>query len=312
MASPFQVVPEQASTLAPEVDQLFWFFMAVCGTTCVVVFVLVAFFAFRQRRSRQGELPRAGGPTLQLELAWTIFPLVVVLVLFTWGARLFARMYTAPDGALEIFVSARQWMWKVQHPSGVREINTLHVPVGVPVKLTMSSEDVVHSFFVPAFRVKRDVLPGRFVDLWFEATKPGRYHLFCAEYCGTDHSRMIGQVIVMRAADYQAWLGAGSTLTAATPGGALFGRLGCDGCHNGAPGARGPDLLGLFGTTRKLSDGANVRVDEAYLRDALLEPTKHVPWGWRTPMPTYAGMLDEASVGELVAYMKTLSAEAAR
>jgi len=266
---------------------------------------------------------------LALELLWSGIPFVIAMGIFMWGAKVYLALAKPPDDALEIFVVGKQWMWKLQHMEGRREINELHVPTGRPVKLTMTSEDVIHSFYVPAFRVKQDVLPGRYTTLWFEATKPGSYHLFCTEYCGTEHSRMIGHVVAMEPHDYQQWLegnavtvasagaatavdaGAGGVASMADLGKAAFERTGCAACHAVTPDAAaskmiGPPLIGLVGTSVKLASGADVKVDEAYLRRSIVEPMGELVQGYQPVMPTYAGRLSEEEVLQLIAYIKSL------
>src|SRR6185503_3537020 len=227
------------------------------------------------------------------------------------GASIFAALTRPPDDALQVNVVGKQWMWKVQHMNGRREINELHMPVGRPVRITMTSEDVIHSFYVPAFRTKQDAVPGRYTSMWFEATKPGRYHLFCAEYCGTLHSGMIGQVVVMEPAAFQAWLsgsvsGEGPALSAAAAGEQVFIRTGCPSCHAAEPGARGPALAGLLGSTVKLRGGRTVTADEGYVRESIFNPTAKVVDGYEPITPTYQGLLSEEDVMQLIAYLRSL------
>jgi cytochrome c oxidase subunit 2 len=229
------------------------------------------------------------------------------MVIFAWGASLFFTISRPPAGALEIQVVGKQWMWKFQHPDGQREINELHVPVGRPVKLTMASEDVIHSFFVPAFRVKMDVVPGRTTTTWFEATKPGVYHLFCAEYCGTKHSGMIGRVVVLEPVQYQQWLSGGAIgEPPALAGEKLFRNLGCNACHRPGPGGLGPSLEGLFGTSRELQTGDTVMADEDYLRESILNPNARIVAGYQPIMPPFQGRITEEGLLQLIAYIKSL------
>jgi cytochrome c oxidase subunit 2 len=303
-----QFFPPAASTLANDVDLLFWFFVVVCGFFGLLVFGLLALFSARYRAKAQRYDPNHAQP-LWLEIGWALPPLAVVAVLFVWGAKVYVEAYTPPSEALEIFVTGKQWMWKIQHPNGKKEINALHVPLGRAVKLTMTSEDVIHSFYVPAFRLKRDVLPGKYTSMWFEATQTGDYHLFCAEYCGTDHSRMIGRVTVMSQADYEAWLGGGEQLLSLEERGQrLFNQRACVTCHNGLPEASGPDLVGLFGSERRLSNGETVTADVDYLRESILYPTKKIAVGYAPVMPTFAGQLSEEQITALIEYMRTLKA----
>ncbi|MGH9554276.1 MAG: cytochrome c oxidase subunit II, partial [Terriglobales bacterium] len=237
---------------------------------------------------------------------WTVIPLLIALTMFGWGASIFFAMNRPPRGALEIYAVGKQWMWKFEHTGGQREINELHVPVGRDVKLNMISQDVIHSFYVPAFRVKQDVLPGRYTTLWFHATKPGRYHLFCAEYCGTKHSGMIGWVEVMEPAQYQSWLSGGAGGSLASSGEKLFRDLACNTCHSAESGARGPDLAGLFGRPVELEARQAVVADENYLRESIVDPRAKLVKGYQPIMPTFQGQISEEGLLQLVAYMKSL------
>jgi cytochrome c oxidase subunit II len=304
--------PEQASTMAGRVDGLYFFLLAISAVFGTLIAFLVVAFAIKYRRRSEDEQPQAILGSIVLELTWSIIPLGIVMIVFLWGAQVYFSMARIPPQAMEVFVVGKRWMWKVQHMTGHREINELHVPVGVPVKLTLGSEDVIHSFFVPAFRVKKDAVPGRLQTMWFEATKPGRYHLFCAEYCGTKHSAMIGQVVVMERAAFQAWL-AGETpdATPAAAGARLFQDLGCVTCHRPDSGARGPRLDGLFGKPVRLISGATVVADEAYLRESIVHPAARVVDGYQPIMPTYQGLVAEEGLMQLIAYIKTLEAPGA-
>jgi cytochrome c oxidase subunit 2 len=243
-----------------------------------------------------------------LEITWTVVPFVILLVMFGWGTRVFFATQRVPPDAVEYFVTGKQWMWKFQHPEGRREINNLHVPVGQKIKLTMTSEDVVHSVFVPAFRIKKDVLPGRYTTLWFEATTPGTYQLFCNEYCGVEHSLMSGSVVVMEARDYQAWLSEGGDSGAPAPsaGAAVFAAQTCDRCHLEDSEARAPRLNGLFGRERAFVDGTTAEADDNYLRESILNPRERVVDGYNPIMPTYQGRVTEQELFELIAYIKAL------
>ncbi len=330
MLSKLGFMPAQASTIAGEVDALYYALLAITAFFSLLIASLVLGFSVRYRRSRQRKPEETQGNVvvegnLTLELLWT-------------GIAFVIAMARPPDDAIEIFVVGKQWMWKLQHMEGRREINELHVPVGQPVKLTMTSEDVIHSFYVPAFRVKQDVLPGRYTTLWFEATKPGSYHLFCAEYCGTEHSRMIGRVVAMEPHDYQEWL-TGNTPVAVTAaiggasagvagaeaattsmaalGKAVFERTGCAVCHavtqeESAKKMIGPSLVGLAGTKVKLQTGAEILVDDAYLRRSITEPVAEVVHGYQPMMPTYAGRVSEEEILQMIAYIESLSPEASR
>jgi cytochrome c oxidase subunit 2 len=318
------VFPEQASTLAPSVDLLYFFLIGVSLFFGLLIATLLIVFAVRFRRRPGDGVPQPIHGSTPLELVWSIIPFSIAMVIFTWGAVLYFQMARPPDDAHEVFVVGKQWMWKLQHLEGRREINELHVPIGQAVKLTMTSEDVIHSFFVPAFRMKADVVPGRYTTTWFEATKVGEYHLFCAEYCGTEHSGMIGRIVVMEPNDYQAWLSAAgpSAVAAATGGGAgaapaaavspvaageaLFGQKACNTCHQAQGSALGPSLVGVYGHPVKLQDGGEVIADDAYLRESILNPTAKLVAGFQPVMPTFQGQLDEEQVLQLIQYIKSL------
>ena len=307
MSSPFPFFPVGASSVSGEMDMLYLFIVAVCAFFTVLVAALVVYFTLRFKRRHPTEVGADIHGSLTLELAWTFIPFVLSMVMFGWGAKVFFDLASPPANAMEIFVVGKQWMWKVQHPEGVREINELHVPVGRPVRLTMGSEDVLHDFSIPAFRVKMDVVPGKLTTMWFEATKVGTYHIFCAEYCGTKHSGMIGTVTVMTPQDYEAWLAGGrSTGTAAQNGERLFSDLACNTCHKPDTTGRGPSLLGVFGSKVKLNDGRTVVADENYLRESIMNSQAKVVEGYQGIMPTFQGMVTEENLMQLIAYIKTL------
>ncbi len=303
-------MPEQASTAAGQVDALFLFLTAVSVFFGLLIAGLVVYFFIRYRRRSNDEIPpHIHGSTL-LEITWSVIPLAIVMVVFFWSAQVFFSVHRIPAGAMEVSVVGKRWMWKLQHMTGQREINELHVPVGTPVKLTLTSEDVIHSFFVPAFRIKQDAIPGRYTTIWFQATKAGRYHLFCAEYCGTQHSGMIGSVVVLEPHEFQAWLAGGAGIqTPVAAGEKLFKDLACVTCHRGDSGARGPSLAGLFGRPVRLGDGSTVTADESYLRESIVAPAAKVVAGYQPIMPTFQGMVSEEQLMQLVAYVKSLKGE---
>jgi cytochrome c oxidase subunit II len=308
MGPSLPLFPEQASTMAGRVDALYFYLLAVSGFFAVLIAILVIVFAIKYRRRSETELPRGIEGSLKLEVAWTAIPLAIAMSFFFWGAKLFFAMNIPPNNALEVYVVGKQWMWKVQHADGQREINELHVPVNRAVRLTMTSEDVIHDFFVPAFRMKKDVLPGRYTTAWFQATRPGRYHLFCAQYCGTKHSAMIGWIDVMEPADFQAWLSGGAASESlASAGAKLFQRHACNTCHRQDSLARGPNLQGLFGKPVQLADGRSVVADESYLRESILTPNAKIVAGFQPIMPTFQGLVSEEELLQLVAYVKSLS-----
>ncbi len=309
MKQPFPLLPPNASTVATEVDILYWFIAAVSAFFVVLVATLVVVFAVKYRRRHADEVGADIHGSLVAELTWTFIPLALSLVFFFWGADLAFRLARPPVDAMEIFVVGKQWMWKVQHPDGTREINQMHVPAGRNIRLTMGSEDVIHDYSIPAFRVKMDVVPGKLTTLWFNATTPGTYHLFCAEYCGTKHSGMIGEVIVLEPQAYEAWLAGGSAGPAVPPaqaGEQLFAANACLTCHSGQPGAIGPSLNGIFGASRALTDGRTVVVDDNYLRESIMVPLAKVAAGYQPVMPPFQGLLSEEQVMQLLAYIKSL------
>ena len=301
--------PSQASTVAARVDALYFFLVALSAFFFVLVAALVIFFAFRYRRRAADAVGVKVSSALALELAWTLVPLVIAIGIFIWSASLYVSMSRPPAETLDIYAVGKQWMWKFQHLEGQREINELHVPAGRAVRMTMTSEDVIHSFFVPEFRIKADVLPGRYTTAWFNATKPGRYHLFCAEYCGTKHSGMVGWVIVMEPAEFQAWLGGGSEGTLAETGQKLFTDLACVSCHRSDSQGRGPVLDALFGKPVVLANGQVVTADEGYLRESILNPGAKIAQGFQPIMPTFQGLVSEEQLLQLIEYIKTLGAK---
>ncbi len=299
--------PERASTLASEVDTLYFFTVAVAIFFSLLVAALVLYFAVRYRRRHPNEVGQPEKTITWLEITWSVIPFLILMVMFVWGAKVFFIAFRPPSNAVEYYVVGKQWMWKFQHPQGKREINDLHVPVGQPIKLTMTSEDVIHSFFVPAFRIKADVLPGRYTTAWFEATKAGAYHIFCAEYCGTEHSRMGGTIHVMEPRDYEAWLEQDApTDERLLSGEELFAKYVCNTCHYPDSSARAPILYGIFGEQAELADGSRVLVDENYLRESILNPTAKIVAGYQALMPTYQGQVGEEELIQLIAYIKGL------
>jgi cytochrome c oxidase subunit II len=298
--------PAEASGIAPYVDALYFFLVAmtIFGTTFVAILLLV--FSVRYRREKNPVATQIEGSTL-LEATWTIIPLAIFLVTFVWGALLYFRIYDPPTNAMNIYIVGKQWMWKAEHPGGQHEINALHVPTGKPIQLTMISQDVFHSFSIPDFRIKREVIPGRYSTVWFEATQVGTYHLFCTQYCGTQHSGMIGEVTVMTPGDYKKWLEqSNSGQSLAQNGERLFASMGCNSCHNGTAAARGPSLAGVYGSKLTLTDGRQILVDDAYLRDAILNPSEHVTAGFAPIMPTYQGQIGEDGLIDLVEFIKNM------
>jgi cytochrome c oxidase subunit 2 len=302
----FPLWPDRASTAAGNVDALYIFLLIVSGLMTLLIFTAVIYFAARYRQQQGVPAEQIEGST-PLELTWSIIPLGVFLAIFFWGAVVYFKGRTPPRDSTEVYVVAKQWMWKLEHAEGQREINELHVPVGRDVKLIMTSQDVIHSFFVPAFRMKQDVLPGRYTVAWFRATKPGTYHLFCTQYCGTQHSGMVGSIIVQEPAQYEAWMSGGSTGPLSATGEKIFAELGCVTCHRSDTQGRGPNLQGVFGKPVLLEDGRTVTADENYVRESILDPGAKIVKGFKPVMPTFQGIVSEEQLNALVAYVKSLS-----
>jgi cytochrome c oxidase subunit 2 len=300
------IFPEQASTHARAVDQLFYFIVCVSGFFSALIALLIVWFALRYRRRSEADRPAPIHSSLKLELTWSIIPFLFMMVFFVWGAQLYFSWARPPEDAMEIYVVGKQWMWKMQHVNGQREINELHVPAGRPVKLTMISQDVIHSFFVPAFRIHMDVVPGRYTTVWFHATKPGRYPLFCSQYCGTNHAKMIGEVIVMPLDEYQTWLDQGVDGGLATDGRKLFMKLQCVTCHSANAKARAPVLEELYMAQVALDNGKTVRADDTYLRESILFPDAKIVAGFKPIMPSFQGQINEEEVLQLIAFIKSL------
>src|ERR1700733_3719791 len=303
----FALFPPEASKIAPEMDALYFFMALVSLVGLTLVVLLIVGFSILYSKKRHPKAIQIEGSTV-LEATWTIIPLGLFLIMFVWGALLYFRIYTPPANAMNIYVVGKQWMWKVEHPGGQHEINALHVPTGRPVQLTLISQDVFHSFSIPAFRVKREAIPGRYSTVWFEATTPGTYHLFCTQYCGTNHSQMIGEVTAMSPDDYEKWTQTSTSGTSlAQNGERLFASMGCNACHSGSAAARGPNLAGVYGSKLRLTSGSEVLVNEAYLRDAILNLSQHVTAGYTPIMPTYQGQVSEDGLIDLVEYIKGLN-----
>ena len=293
--------------MAARVDALYFFLVGITAFFSILIAGAIVVFAIKFKRRAPDEVGARIHGGFWLEIAWSVIPLLICMVIFVWGASVFFAMSRPPAESMNIYVVGKQWMWKFQHLDGQREINELHVPVGRPVKMIMTSEDVIHDFSVPAFRVKADVIPGRYSHIWFEATKAGTYPLYCAEYCGTKHSGMIGKVVVMEPNDYQQWLGgAAGEASLAVAGEKLFADLACNTCHREEGQGRGPLLKELFGKTVELEGGPSVHVDEAYLRESILKPSAKVVKGFQPIMPTFQGLISEEGLLQLIEYVKSL------
>jgi cytochrome c oxidase subunit II len=305
------IFPDQASTFSRDVDALYFFILVVTSFFALVVAVAVIYLGVRYRRTHEGQIGARIEGNLPLELLWSVIPTIIAMVMFGWGASVFFHLRRPPAEAMHIYAVGKQWMWKFQHLEGQREINELHIPAGRPIKVTIASEDVLHSLYFPAFRTKMDAIPGRYTELWFEASQPGRYHIFCAEYCGTSHSGMIGWVTVMEPAQYQAWLaGGGMEGSLAQRGAKLFQELACVTCHLDSGQGRGPSLKDIVGTTVELQDGSKAVVDEAYLRESILTSQAKLVKGFQPLMPTFQGLMSEEGLSALIEHVKSLSPNA--
>lgn len=303
------ILPVEASEIARQTDHLYWALIGLSAFIVLLILVPMVYFLVKYRAGKPADRRPVHLPEMKIEITWTVLPTLIMMGFFVWGAEHYFTIERSPPNAMEINVIGKQWMWKIQHPAGNREINELHVPLGRIVKLTMASQDVIHSFFLPAFRIKQDVVPGRYTTAWFKANRLGTYHLFCSEYCGTQHSGMVGWVYVMTPAAYEQWLirgRPGSSL--AQSGERLYRELGCSGCHSGGSVVRAPLLEGLFGKTVPLNNGEVVTADEAYLRDSILFPAKQIAGGYTNDMPSFNGRISEEDLLQLIVYLKSRGA----
>jgi cytochrome c oxidase subunit 2 len=292
-----------------DVDLLFAGLVIVSCLVLGLLAALLLFFCIRYRVGNRVDRENHEEKSWHWEVGWTTASLVGFLGLFVWGAAIFLKMYQTPPDDLTVFVVAQQWMWKVQHAGGQAEINALHVPINRPINLVMASQDVIHSFFIPALRLKHDVVPGRYQSLELKVDRPGHYHLFCAEYCGTDHARMTGEIVAMEPSEFAKWLAdQAPSSSLAQEGSALFRQLGCSGCHEGASSVHAPRLEGLYGKPVPLSDGTIVVADDKYLRDSILLPRSQVAAGYEPLMPSFEGRVNEEQLLRLIAYIKSLAA----
>lgn len=306
----FRLHPVNASTTGSWVDWHYFFLVGMSLVISIGISVAIIILAFRYHRSRTPRHEPGFETNLKLELTWIIIPFFILMGIFVWSSIIFFHKRTPPVDSMEIYVVGKQWMWKIQHPGGRSEIDELHIPVDRPIRLKMTSEDVIHSFYVPAFRTKMDVVPGMYTTTWFEANRTGEYHLFCAEYCGTDHSGMIGRVVVMQPEEYSEWLRGGEMgVPPQAAGEALFERHRCNDCHVQDDEARCPSLVGLLGRQVRLSDGQVIVADEAYIRESILRPHEQIVAGYPSIMPSYEGQLNEEQIFQLIAYIKTLQPE---
>lgn len=310
----FPFLPDQASTFAGEVDAFYFALVAITAFFTLAIYAMIWYFSVKYRRGKKANRANAPDSNHLLEAVWIVIPLAIALAIFGWSAKIFFDIKTPPKDALQVHAIGKQWMWKFVNADGKYEVNELHVPANRPVKVQMISQDVIHDLFFPSFRTKQDVLPGRYTYLWFEATKPGTYNIFCAEYCGLQHSGMIGKVHVMEAEDYEQWL-AGATGAAADGGSAgnpaadgekVFNEVGCTTCHKQETGALGPSLAGIYGSEVTLADGNTITVDDMYIRESIYTPTAKVVAGYNPVMPTYKGQVSEEQILQLIAYIKSM------
>jgi cytochrome c oxidase subunit II len=315
------VFPDQASNFAAESDALYWTLTLLTAIFTLLVFAMVGFLAVKYRRGNRVDRSNPVHHSSILEMSWSIGPMILGLAVFVWSAKLFAQMYgQAPKNSMEIYVIGKQWMWHLQHPNGIRENNELHVPLGRPIKLTMISQDVIHSFFIPAFRIKRDVIPGLYSTVWFTPTKTGKYHLFCAEYCGTQHSEMTGSVYVMEPAEFQKWLASGGQRmqdtqplprTMAEAGKLIYEQQGCGNCHDADGMNRGPSLAGLYGSQVKMKSGQMTTADGTYLRKAIMTPNEEIADTYQQIMPAYKDQITEEQLLQLIEHIRSMGGRSA-
>lgn len=298
------------SSVSHDYDLLFWGLVALCGTVAIGIAIFLIYSVWRYRRRDANELPDQTALNIPAEVTWIVIPFVLFMCMFFIGAKLYFKIERPPENAEDVYVVAKQWMWKTQHLDGQREINSLHIPVGQPIRLNMISQDVIHSFYVPAFRIKQDVLPRRYTIIWFKAEKPGKYHLFCAEYCGTNHSQMTGWIYALNPKDYKTWLEQGGAEgSLASTGEKLFHQFACSNCHHFSGHGRAPNLIGLYNQPVQISGGQVVTADDSYLRESILDPKAKIVEGFQPLMPTFQGQLSEDDVIALIAYIKALGPE---
>jgi cytochrome c oxidase subunit 2 len=302
------LLPYEDSSYAPNVDAIFLSLLLLCSTITLVIFAVIIGFCIRYRKGSKADRTSPPAQNKAVELTWILIPLVIFVGLFIWAGNVYYEMFSPPSNGVAIYVVGKQWMWKIEHAEGQREINQLHIPVDRNIVLTLTSQDVIHDFDVPAFRIKHDVLPGRYVRMWFRATRAGTYQLFCGQYCGDFHSQMIGNIIVMSLPDYAAWLqktGQNTPVTLAGEGSRYFHTLGCSGCHEGSQVVHAPSLDGIYGQPVPLQSGQVATADDDYIRDSILQPAKNIPAGYQPIMPSYQGLLNEEQIIALIAYIKS-------
>jgi cytochrome c oxidase subunit II len=306
MNEAFHLLPETASAAAGRFNLLFLALLLLTGFVAFAVTVLIVYFSIRYRQGSAADRTHVPVTGRRLEVAWTLVPLLLFIAIFVWAAYDYVNLYRPPLNAMPVFVVAKQWMWKLEHSNGKREIDELHVPLGQSVRLVMTSQDVIHSFFVPAFRIKQDVVPGRYTTIWFTPTQAGEFHLFCAEYCGSQHAGMQGRIVVMHPDEFARWLQSGTSQPGIVARGFdLFRRYGCSGCHDPGSTVHAPDLRGLLGRTIHLQDGRSLVADEAYIRDSVLLPKKDVVAGYAPIMPSFAGQVSEDELVAIIEYIRS-------
>jgi cytochrome c oxidase subunit 2 len=304
------MLPDQASTYAPDVDNLYMFLVGLTVVLTVLITGAILYFFTKYRRHAHSDpIPAPIEGSVILETAWSVIPFIICLFIFAWGAKIYLEQYSVPNDALDVYVVAKQWMWKFQHPEGQREINELHIPVGKKIRFVMATEDVIHSFFIPAFRMKEDIVPGpnRYSTIWAEATMTGKFHIFCSEYCGTGHSLMTGWVTVMSGKDYEAWLAGGAAQgSMADRGAALFQQFGCITCHKSDASGQCPRLEGIYGKPQPIEGGPDVVADDSYIRESVLSPLAKIVKGYKPLMPSFQGQVSEEQLQQLIAYIKSI------
>jgi cytochrome c oxidase subunit 2 len=305
MSAPFHLLPADGAASATRLDSLALCLLLLTGAVALGVMAMTIVFCVRYRAASKADRSHVPSKGRFIEIAWAVIPLLLFLFLYAWGAVDYAALYRPEPAATPVFVVAKQWMWKAEHRNGRREVGQLHLPLGRPVRLVITSQDVIHSFFVPAFRIKQDAVPGRYTAIGFTPSKAGEYQLFCAEYCGTEHAMMTGKIVVLPPAEYARWLAEGPRQPGmAARGFALFRQYGCSGCHGAGSSVHAPDLTNLLGRRVHLQDGRELLADEAYVRDSILEPRKDVVAGYEPIMPSFAGQIGEEDVLAIIEYIR--------
>lgn len=305
MSPDFHLLPQDAAVSATRLDSLALCLLLATGIVALVLLAMMIGFAIRYRAGSNADRSGARSQGRRLEIAWTVIPLLIFFGLYAWGAVDYIALYRPDPAATPIFVVAKQWMWTAEHRNGRREVGQLHLPLGRPVRMVMTSQDAIHSFFVPAFRIKQDVVPGRYTSIAFTPSRAGEYQLFCAEYCGTDHAVMTGKVVVLPPAEFGRWLAEGPRQPGmAARGFELYRRYGCSGCHDAGSSVHAPSLERLLGRRVHLQDGRELTADEAYVRDSILEPRKDVVAGYAPIMPSFAGQVGEEDLLAIIEYIR--------